>query len=91
VGKAKRAHHFGSRGGSKKDVRHSRESGNPVFPKYQTSKPLHRQKHTVFIFAKTSFLDSRFRGNDGARGRFFFAASLLRVKISLRSLRLIIF
>jgi hypothetical protein len=62
------------------ELRHSRESGNPVLPKHQTSKSLLRQKRTFFIFSKTSFLDSRFRGNDGAQEVFFFAASHLRVR-----------
>jgi hypothetical protein len=66
--------HLTRRGGQASELRHSRESGNPVLPKNQTSKPWYRQKRTDFVFANTSFLDSRFRGNDGARGVFFFAA-----------------
>jgi hypothetical protein len=66
------------------ELRHSRESGNPVLPKYQTSKPWHRQKRTDYVFANTFFLDSRFRGNDGAKGVFFFAASREKVLWILR-------
>jgi hypothetical protein len=57
--------------------RHSRESGNPVLPKHQISKSLHRQKHTVFVFEKHL---SWIPASAGMTGRREYFSSRLRVR-----------